>query len=93
MNLGHKKQTTRKLLGVKDIVGSSLGQKVVSSVIPHVVTAIAGHNQHGINNYSNSADQMKEPMKGNQYKQTTSRPPQIEKRRKERSNSDSNKYA
>ena len=96
MNLGHKQQS-KNLLGVKGIVGSAvraLGHKAINSALPQPLAQVVSHTADGIiNNYSNSADVAKEPIKGTAYKQSTSRPPQIEKHRRQRSNSDAHKYA
>ena len=93
MNLGHKTQS-RKALGIKNIIGSQLGQKVASVVIPHALSAVA-HTADGIiHNYSNSADVAKEPIKGVPLKtKSMSKPSSIEKHRRSRSESDAHKYA
>jgi len=64
MKIGTK-SVAKRLLGSKSFVGGSLGQKVVSGFLHQVAPAVVAHTADGIiQNYSNSADQAKEPIKG-----------------------------
>ena len=97
MLLGNKGKV-RRTIGIKNIIGGAVrtvGQKAVSGLINHVAPAMLAHTADGIiANYSNSAEQAKEPIKGVEIANKVQRhqQSQIEKHRRSKSESGSKSF-